>query len=180
MRIGNWPLVMLAIEWIIKHPDEHSQSFYRMYVEANDGCGDSDCCEPTDARTVRCLADWIAYFARYTDISRTDYVLDANDEAVLIETAAMIALELDPEIYGTDFREGHYNGEARSLSARLFDGMLTWDNVVEEIRDLAAADGVTPTPLIVADMVSRGLVVPNSWVSGYVPRPGIVLKGKDF
>lgn len=157
MRIGNWPLVMLAVEWIIKHPDEHSQAFYRMYVEANEGCGNSECCEPTESRTVRCLAGWIAYFARYTDITRTDYVLDANDEAVLIETAAMIALELDPEIYGTDFREAHYSPEALDLSQRLFDGMLTWDDVLGELWDLAAADDVVFTPLIADYMIERGV-----------------------
>lgn len=159
MKIGNWPLVMLAVEWIIKNPKLHSQGVYRMHVDTNEGCGNSECCEYQEGYTVRCLAGWIAFFARYRDISRTDYVLlPDSDDAVLIETAAMTALELDPEIFGTDFeRQDKYTTDAIEISQMLFDGLLAWDDVLGYVFDLAAGDGVTLTPVITAELDRLGV-----------------------
>lgn len=150
MKIGNWPLMLLALEHIIKHPEQYDQTNWRST------CG-----------TFRCLAGWIAFFAGYRDIEwyRSDIRRhtvrltgpNADDELVSTEHAALTALELDPDIY-TMNEFGPTNSEAEDLANGLFGGSRDLTDILETVRDLAKADGVTPTPLIIEEMLTRGIV----------------------
>jgi hypothetical protein len=147
MRIGNWPLLLLAVEHIIKHKDQHDQARWR-----------SDC------GSFRCLAGWIAWFAGYRDImaaGTTRFIGVALDgdapSAMPVEHAALAALELDPEIYGADVTEDRWS-EMESLADDLFAGNHTLVDILTVIRDLAKTDGVTPTPVIVEEMLSVGIL----------------------
>lgn len=145
MRIGNWPLILMALEHIIKHPDLHRQCHWR-----------SDC------GTYRCLAGWIALFAGYQDVPGTvdDSVvrlagLTSNADIIGVEDAALTALELDHDIYGqVCTRTAMMDDFAQSL----FNGDLDIVDILTVVRDLARADGVTPTPIIVEKMLSTGIV----------------------
>jgi hypothetical protein len=145
MLIGNWPLFMQALEHIIKHPEAHDQKVWT-----------SDC------GSYRCLAGWIAHFAGY----RRDPVgLDINivsgpgADHVDIEGAALIALELDPEIYGTETNSDEAMWpEMDELSERLFGYTRSMTEILTVVRDLARTDGVTPTPLIIDKMVEAGII----------------------
>ena len=170
MRIGNWPLVMMAVEWIIRNPNLYDQSIYRTRFESTGGCGNSECCLPRGSYTARCVAGWIAFFARYRDIPRTDYVLmPDSDDQVLIETAALMAMDLDPEIYGRggELVEGLYNQTTKDLTIHLFDWAMSWDDILGTLRDLMKADGVVPTPVILEEMLTKGVVTDEdvpSWI----------------
>lgn len=155
MRIGNWPLLMLAVEHIIKHPDLHDQTKW------TSTCG-----------TYRCLAGWIAAFGGYRDVwYRNDPTtgaprgvrlegLTSFHDILDHETAALEALELDPGIYGEPNIEDRTD-EAESLATSLFEGNLQLPDILEAVRDLARADGVTPTPLIVEKMQEHGVI--STW-----------------
>jgi hypothetical protein len=146
MRIGNWPLMLLALEHIIKHPDQYDQSNWRS------ACG-----------TFRCLAGWIAFFAGYRDLEteNSHIVLftgpDVDDEPLSTENAALTALELDPDIY-TMNKFGPSNDASEELASDLFAGHLDLTEILTVVRDLAKADGVTPTPLIIEEMLRLGIV----------------------
>lgn len=147
MRIGNWPLLMLAIEHAIKHKDNYDQ------LKWTQDCG-----------CVRCLAGWIAFFAGWQSVSDDDPNVVTSplwmggSVTVHIEDAALTALELDPEFYGTEIREEDRSPEMTALAADLFGGYLTFELILETVRDLAKADGVTPTPLIVEEMLRAGIL----------------------
>lgn len=145
MKIGNWPLLLLVIEHVIKHPDEYDQVSYRNRYAS---CG-----------TTRCIAGWLAYFAGWRDTdenprdSQFGYFTVENRQGriVSIERAALEALELDPEQFSGEY-------EHEDFAALLFSGELTFSEVLEVVRDLAKADGVTPTPLIIDEMLTRCIV----------------------
>lgn len=153
MRIGNWPLLLLALEHAIKHKAMYDQ------LKWSRECG-----------AVRCLAGWIAFFAGWRDLpedSNKDWVESPGymDERFChIEDAALLSLELDPEYYGTEVREDYDEGnggrspEMQQLANDLFGGGLSFEEILETVRDLAKADGVTPTPLIVEEMLAAGIV----------------------
>lgn len=146
MRIGNWPLMLLALEHIIKHPDQYDQSNWRS------ACG-----------TFRCLAGWIAFFAGYRDLdSDNSHIVlftgpDVDDEPLRTENAALAALELDPDIYTLN-KFGPANDASEELARELFAGHRDLTDILEFVRDLAKADGVTPTPLIIEEMLRLGIV----------------------
>ena len=143
MKIGNWPLMLLALEHIIKHPEQHDQtSWYG-------ACG-----------SLRCVAGWIAFFAGYRDVKQgparfVGVLRDSDppgDYPLDVELAALTALELDPELYPAGSREED------ALSNSLFHGALSLTDILETVRDLAKADGVTPTPLIIEEMTRYGII----------------------
>jgi hypothetical protein len=144
MKIGNWPLLLLAIEHIIKHPSEYDQTSW--YEE----CG-----------SLRCVAGWIAFFAGYRDVVRRGGTrfegvrLDSAPDSecpLQVEDAALAALELDPELYD----EG--SDERNEFADSLFGGALSLSDILTTVRDLAKADGVTPTPLIIEEMTRYGII----------------------
>lgn len=157
MRIGNWPLVMLALEHIIKHADEYNQLRWRS------SCG-----------SVRCLGGWIAFFAGWRDaltysgkdpesffngVNRTGNPADLP--TIPIAEAALRSLELDPEIYGTEFEEFERSSAMSVLACSLFGAGLEFPDILATVRDLMKADGVTPTPLIEMEMEKAG--VTSEW-----------------
>jgi hypothetical protein len=140
MRIGNWPLFLLVLEYVIKHPDEYDQTQWR-----TDG---------TRCGTVRCIAGWAAYFAGYQEVhdgDRNDMVVDRLHNLMSTESAAVEAL---------DFAEAYVS----EMADHLFEGNLTFDDVLGYVRDLARTDGVTPTPLVVAEMRTRGVITEKEWI----------------
>lgn len=153
MRIGNWPLVMLALEHIIKHAEQYRQSTWR-----------SDC------GSFRCVAGWIAHFAGWRDVIEDDDTIHGfflgvsrtgreTDGVVFeIEEAALMALELDPEIYGTEVGIDARSEYMDDLASALFGGYQSLPAILETVLDLMKADGVTPTPLIEAEMKSAGVL----------------------
>jgi hypothetical protein len=151
MRIGNWPLFMLAVEYIIRHPEHHMQHKWRS------PCG-----------TFRCLAGWIAFFGGYRDVfedgPRDRFVgvrlegLTAESDILSVEEAALKALELDPEIYGEAADTSERDWSMDEFANALFSGSLDLADILAVVRDLAKADGVTPTPIIVDEMVLCGIV----------------------
>jgi hypothetical protein len=148
MKIGNWPLLLLALEHAEKHPDEYNQSSWRGSYE---GCG-----------TTRCVAGWIAKFAGYTDISHdtVQVCVPGGDESDYsdwryVDEAALTALELDL----VDEDEPRNCRTLREeLEDNLFDGSLSWSDVLTTVADLARADGVTPTPVLLAAMRREGVI----------------------
>ena len=148
MRIGNWPLLLLAIEHAIKHKENYDQLKW-----------------VRDCGAVRCLAGWIAYFAGWRGEGGKEdesWVISPSwmggSVSVHIEDAALISLELDEETYGTEIGEDDRSTEMNELAASLFNGGLSFELVLEAVRDLAKADGVTPTPLIVEEMLTAGIL----------------------
>ncbi len=151
MRIGNWPLLLLALEHAIKHKDMYDQ------LKWVQDCG-----------AVRCLAGWIAFFGGWQD----DPILEGRvnapaflpEQNLHIEDAALLSLELDPEYYGTEVRddyEGTGNGrkaEMQQLANDLFGGGNSFQEILEVVADLARIDGVTPTPLVIEEMLTAGIV----------------------
>lgn len=141
MKIGNWPLLLLALEHVYKHPELYDQASWR---------GWSSC------RTTRCIAGWIAKFAGYRDPlsgNNVQVITPEGDDSDYtswryVDTAALDALELDPSRLGV----------RKEISDRLFDGALHWREILEAVRDFAEADGVTPTPLLVSEMYDAGLI----------------------
>ena len=142
MRIGNWPLLLLILEYVIKHPDEYDQKQWRSTDLPR--CG-----------TVRCIAGWAAFFSGYEEVvglGRSDLVRNPrNGELMSTEDAAVAVLDF-AEAYVTDMSDG------------LFEGSLTFDDVLGYVRDLAKTDGVTPTPIVVAEMRTRGIITEKEWI----------------
>lgn len=147
MRIGNWPLLLLALEHIIKHRDMYEQMRWISH------CG-----------TTRCLAGWIVFFAGWRSENNdtrhwvTSPTWMGGTVTVHVEDAALISLELDPQVYGTEISDDDRSVEMTALAADLFGGGLTFELILETVRDLAKADGVTPTPLIVEQMLTAGIL----------------------
>jgi hypothetical protein len=152
MKIQNWPLLLLAIEHIIRHADQYDQGSWR-----------SDC------GTYRCLAGWVAFFAGWRDVTSSNvpngYFLGLNrtgrdDDSLLVqvEDAALMALELDTDIFGTSTDEEFRYTAMSDFADSLFAGGLDMLDILSAVRDLAKADGVTPTPLIIEEMLSYGIV----------------------
>lgn len=151
MRIGNWPLLLLALEHAIRH-----KAMYNQLSWSNE-CG-----------SVRCLAGWIAFFAGWRsipDAHQKDWVESPSymdERQCHMEDAALLSLDLDPEYYGTEVREDYEGGgrsaEMQMLANDLFGGGLSFEEILETVRDLARIDGVTPTPLIVEEMLTAGIV----------------------
>lgn len=146
MKIGNWPLLLLAIEHAIKHPDEYDQSIWRR--------------RRLMCATTRCVAGWIAWFAGWRDTSDdnpNDYALgvflvEKDHEVETVESAALRSLEIDPELNAT---------QREDLTNSLFCGSLDLTDVLAAVRDLAKADGVIPTPLIIEEMLRLGVI--SAW-----------------
>lgn len=155
MRIGNWPLVMLALEHIIKHADQYNQGNWR-----------SDC------GSIRCFGGWLAYFAGWRDVNqysaedpyfygvnRTGRMEDGGMRPIC--EAALLSLELDPEFYGEDVNDFDMESEMQDLVDDLFASHRSFSDILFFVRDLMKADGVTPTPLIEKEMRQLG-VLPES------------------
>lgn len=150
MRIGNWPLVLLAVEHAIKHPDEYEQEFYSYTTKIFS-------LEGIFCRTTRCLAGWMAWFSGWRQ-TQGDMVI-RDDMEVHVERAALLSMELDPEVYGDVMAyNSRYSEELTELGHRLFDGNAAWSDILEFVHDLAKADGVTPTPLIIEEMTRLGII----------------------
>lgn len=152
MRIGNWPLLMLALEHIIKHAEQYRQVKWR-----------SDC------GAFRCLAGWIAFFGGWRDVTADNQAdghfygvnrtgRHSDGDIIEIEDAALTALELDPEYYGTDIPEQVRSTEMERLANLLFAGHREFPDILGVVKDLMKADGVTPTPLIEMEMKSAGVL----------------------
>lgn len=154
MRIGNWPLVMLVLEHVIKHPAEYSQSTWGKRT----GCG-----------TTRCIAGWLAHFAGYRDHTEqfpSDLIFaveDAKGNEVSIERAALRSMELDPEVYGRipltrDGEDDDLWEEAEALASTLFSGSMPFSLILDTFYDLAQRDGVTLTPVITDALRAEGVI----------------------
>ena len=159
MRIGNWPLVMLVLEHVIKHPDEYYQGNWGQRRE----CG-----------TTRCIAGWLAFFAGYRDYEErwpTKLILRVTDplaptRPLSVERAALDAMELTPETYGVipltepddDEDEHDLWEEAEELASELFSGGMAFSSILETFYELAQRDGVTFTPLIQAELMNQGVI----------------------
>lgn len=146
MKIGNWPLLLLAIEHVLTHPSQYYQGHYR---NGDDGeCG-----------STRCIAGWLVWFAgwRYDRVNG-NHVHGWTGQRASIEEAALISLALDEEVYGTDFSDEERSLAAEDFGRNLFGGTLDLTDILTVVRDLAKADGVTPTPLIIDEMLTRGIV----------------------
>lgn len=146
MRVGNWPLLMLALEHVIKHRDMYDQ-----------GDWVSDC------GAVRCLAGWVAFFGGWRTVPGYDdgwvcapAFLPTRE--VHLEDAALISLELNPDIYGTEVDAHGRWQEMEDFADSLFLGSLAFIKILAAVLDLMKADGVTPTPLIQAEMKSAGVL----------------------
>lgn len=130
MKIQNWPLLMLAIEFIAAHPEKYDQGNWR--------CG-----------STRCVAGWIAELsgAEWQWPDHGDYVwprgADREDEDNLISAEMCAFAELGLEEYGEDMDD---------ISSMLFNGSLSWRQVLRNVEKLAIGDGVTLTPKIVEEI----------------------------
>lgn len=134
MRIGNWPLLLLVIEHVIRHPEEYDQSTWR----GRGTCG-----------TTRCIAGWIAFWGGWADVecaSGVAAVSHLTHGITSTEQAALAALELDPDL------------DPEDVASRLFNGDRTFEDVLAAVWDFARADGVTPTPLIMAELTRQGII----------------------
>lgn len=166
MKIGNWFLVWMTLEHILTHPDEHNQAYWWLPespLPEDELCGD-DLCEtcygtPTCA-TTRCLAGWLSWFSGWRPYPEHElsHMVERDGVIVHVEDSALMALDLDPWIFGDDFNEDDRSPEMTELAQSLFVWELTVDNILAEIRDLARADGVTPTPTIINHMTARGVI----------------------
>lgn len=158
MRIGNWPVLIAAVEMAIRDPKLYDQAVWARVTE----CG-----------TVRCIAGWIAHFGGWVDdapltsIHSVDVYTVSNSahRNCVIEHAALLSLDLDPEYYGevrpVDFGTwmdgATFSGEVEMLAYRLFGGGRHFWEILETVRDLAEADGVTLPDVIVSEMRKRGI-----------------------
>lgn len=133
MRIGNWPLLLLALEHVIRHPEEYDQSTWR----GQGSCG-----------TTRCIAGWVAFWSGWADVQCTasTAVEHPRHGMMTTEAAALNALELDPDL------------DPEDVASALFNGDRTFEDVLQAVWDFARADGVTPTPLIMAELVRHGII----------------------
>lgn len=152
MKIGNWPLMMLALEHIIKHADQYDQGEWL-----------SDC------GSRRCFGGWITYFAGWRDVisdnkpegvfygvTRTDW---NNDRApIWVDDAALQSLELNLEIYGEPTDAIERSPKMQDLARSLFGEHREFEEILSVVLDLMKEDGVTPTPLIAAEMRSTGIL----------------------
>lgn len=146
MKVGNWPLLMLALEHVIKHRDMYDQHHW-----------------VSDCGAVRCLAGWVAFFGGWRTVPGHDdgwvcapAFLPTRE--VHLEDAALISLELDPAIYGTEVADEIRSDAMREFADSLFAGNMAFNEILGEVLDLMKADGVTPTPLIEAEMKSAGVL----------------------
>lgn len=152
-HIGNWPLLMLAIEHILKHPEAYEQSEYRSE------CG-----------SHRCVAGWIAFFGGWRDVvtgsngwgSFQGVRLEGGPtEPLSIEQAALFALELNRNFYGEvpacsarDYPDVALDENLREFTFDLFGGNLELFAVLSKVDEMAIVDGVTVTPVIEAAMTA--------------------------
>lgn len=147
MRIGNWPLILLALEHIIKHREMYDQGHWVQ-----------------DCGAIRCLAGWVAFFGGWRSSGERGDDAWVSAPAFLperqmhIEDAALISLELNPEIYGTEVHDDLRSTEMWDLARGLFDGGRDLTEILETVLDLMKLDGITPTPLIEMEMKSAGVL----------------------
>lgn len=162
MRIGNWDVLIAALEMAIREPKLYNQQYWARVKD----CG-----------TVRCIAGWIAHFGGWLDDEPPPNVglnggrdiftvSNSVHKNVVIEHAALISLDLDPELYGEikplDYatwvdREDPLTVDTEFLSHSLFGGGRRFSSILEYVRDLARADGVTLPPVILDEMEKRGI-----------------------
>lgn len=133
MNIPNWPLLTEAIEYIIDHPTEYSQSSWR--------CG-----------STRCVAGWIAQLSggQWADhdsswIFPNGVDLEDEDNAVDVDKCAIEAL-------GVEYNYQDSDSVSEIISDTLFSGNLTWPQVLLGLIGLAEEDGVTLSPKIQAEI----------------------------
>lgn len=142
MRIGNWYLLELVLEHIIKNPADYNQTSW--------SCG-----------SQRCIAGWIADMAGYQFISSgtvvPNYVKltieddgdisnDVWDLSAEVETVALKMLEIDPETDTDD------------VANMLFLGTLSWPEVLTGVYVLAQADERFLSETIMDEMRRVGVV----------------------
>jgi hypothetical protein len=130
VKIQNWPLLMLAIEFIIENPDKYDQSSWR--------CG-----------SQRCVAGWVAELSGakwegdYGDLVWPKGADTEDEDAlVLAETCAISALRVSTMDEDT----------ADEIGNLLFLGTLTWRDVLRNLEILARGDGIELTPKILAEI----------------------------
>lgn len=132
MNIPNWPLLMEAIEYIIDHPEEYSQSSWR--------CG-----------STRCVAGWIAQLSggQWADLDSI-YIWPkgvVHDEANLVDVDKCAI-----EALGVEYDYCDSESTSEIISDTLFGGSLSWPQVLRGLEGLAEEDGVTLSPKIRAEI----------------------------
>lgn len=157
MRIGNWHVLIAAVEMAIREPKLYRQGVWARVTP----CG-----------TVRCIAGWIAHFGGWVDdkeISPMRDIFSVSNSVhtgVAIEHAALMSLNLDPEFYGEvdplDYftwvdRESSLSDKAGRLAHNLFSGGAEFEDILANVRDLARADGITLPNVILAEMERLGV-----------------------
>jgi len=157
MRIGNWHVLIAAVEMAIREPKLYRQGVWARVTP----CG-----------TVRCIAGWIAYFGGWLDDKEISPMRDIYSvsngvhQGVAIEHAALISLNLDPEFYGEvapiDYfewvdMESPLSDKASRLAHNLFSGQADFEDILANVRDLARADGVELPELILEEMSRLGV-----------------------
>lgn len=154
MRIGNWTVLIAALEMAIREPN-----LYRQGVWAR----------ATPCGTVRCIAGWIAHFGGWLDDKEIPPMRDifsvsnSVHTGVAIEHAALISLDLDPEFYGEVepldydtwvYMDSQLSDRASMLAHSLFSGGADFEDILSTVRDLARADGVE-LPAVILDEMER-------------------------
>lgn len=156
MRIGNWHVLIAAVEMAIREPKLYRQGVWARVTP----CG-----------TVRCIAGWIAHFGGWLDDKEIPPMRDifsvsnSVHKGVAIEHAALISLDLDPEFYSevepldyfTWVDTGTHptmSDRASKLAHNLFSGGAEFEDILANVRDLARADGVE-LPAVILDEMER-------------------------
>lgn len=140
MTIRDWPLLNLALEWVILHPEQYDQTQYR--IEGVGPCG-----------TQRCIAGWIAFFAGWNDVPKTGlYVVNESGVKSTIERAALNALGVESANVTRD-----------RVAVTLFSEELTFADVLDAVHRFALEDEVIPTPLIIETMYDHNVISERTW-----------------
>lgn len=129
MYIKNWDLLWRVLEHVIKTPGGYDQTNWRS------SCG-----------TTRCIAGWAAELAGYRDrVDRVCTVIGTDGVQVGADIAALTALDAPAH---------HYE----YIDLLLFSGGLSMGEVLDNVRYLAKEDGVTPSPLVLDEMLRIGVI----------------------
>lgn len=140
MKIGNWPLMMMVIEYVIKHPTEYDQSVWRRFIDKRDPKTD----EISVCGSVRCIAGWSAAFGGWQDVPGSlEWLTLIGPGGIELRQASTEEAALDSLGVDLEYRD--------RVATDLFDGDLTFQDVLERVLEYANADGVTLTPAILAE-----------------------------
>ena len=142
--IRNWPLLEKAIEHIIDDPEHYWQGEWRYTLpESPKGFTRSmefDMAAAGKCGTTRCVAGWVAHLAGYTDCAYPQdrvYVMPpgstTTDDGVTIVRAALAALGAHESVFSFEM--------VSDTNHLLFDGHLTWREILGNLRVMADNDG---------------------------------------